>query len=404
VTTPNATTLYGFGFYDLGTEPAVILTPEVPGRYFSVQACDQFPRWFMMIGNQFTGRQAQQNLIIGPHFTGPYPEGFASSQIYQSASDAAWVACRYALRSTAPEEVSAVNALMDATTIVPLSVWEANGRRPLRAEDQPLVEPSYTTFPRMAELVDIASGLTVVDLLQLVSMVLNDKTMTLRSDSAKELDTLSRISRLGLRPGIVFVPPWLSDVQVRVAENALAEAKQEATQHAMAGLKDVNGWQGIAEFQQDINDYVRQGFYGLTTLLAPIPQRSHTGAFGNVDRDHKPLTGASTYTLTFDTDKLPPVSEFWELPLYDLNGYFVDNELDRYSINSFMLERGELQVADGKLTLYFQHQPPSDPLQVQNWLPTPEGGFRFAFRVYGPMDGVLDWTYDMPGIVRTGEA
>jgi hypothetical protein len=404
VTTPNATTLYGFGFYDLGTEPAVILTPEVPDRYFSVQACDQFPRWFMTIGNQFTGRQAQQNLIIGPRFTGPYPESFAGSQIYPSASDAAWVACRYALRSRDPEEVSAVNALMDATTIVPLSVWEANGRKPLRAEDQPLVEPGYATFPRMAELVDIASSLTVVDLLQLVSMVLNDRTMTLRSDSAKELDTLSRISRLGLRPGILFNPSWLSDAQRRVAETALAEAKQEATQHILGEHKDINGWVGMTEFQQDINDYVRQGFYGLTTLGAPIPSRSHTAAFGNVDSDRKPLTGASTYTLTFNTDQLPPVSEFWELPLYDETGYSVDNELDRYSINSFMLEGGELQVDDGKLTICIQHQRPSDPLRVQNWLPAPEGSFRFVCRFFGPMDGLLDWTYDMPGIIRIGEA
>jgi hypothetical protein len=225
VTTPNATTLYGFGFYDLDTEPVVIITPEVPDRYFSVQACDQFPRWFMAIGNQFTGWQAQQTLIIGPGFTGPYPEGFAGSQIYPSASEAALVACRYALRSRDPEEVSAVNALMDATTIVPLSVWEANGRKPLRAEDQPVVEPGYATFPRMAELVDIASGLPAADLLQLVSLVLNDKTMTLRADSAKELDTLSGISRLGLRPGVVFDRSWLTGAQWRVAETALGRGE-----------------------------------------------------------------------------------------------------------------------------------------------------------------------------------
>jgi hypothetical protein len=256
----------------------------------------------------------------------------------------------------------------------------------------------------MAELVDIASSLTAVDLLQLVSLVLNDKTMTLRTDSAKELDALSRISRLGLRPGVVFEPSWLTDAQRRVAEAALAEAKREAAQHTMAGLKDINGWVGFTEFDHDINDYVRQGFYGLTTLGAPIPTRSHAGAFGNVDSDRKPLTGASTYTLTFDTGTLPPVSEFWELPLYDERGYFVDNELNRYSINSFMLEHGELHVDKGKLTIYIQHKRPPDPRQAQNWLPAPEGSFRFVFRFYGPMDGLLGWTYDMPGIIRTGEA
>jgi hypothetical protein len=85
----------------------------------------------------------------------------------------------------------------------------------------------------------------------------------------------------------------------------LAEARQEAAQHTLAGLKDVNGWLGLTEFLQDLNDYVRQGFYGLTTLGQPIPSRSHTGAFGYFDSDRQALTGASTYTLTFDTGDPP---------------------------------------------------------------------------------------------------
>ena len=44
------------------------------------------------------------------------------------------------------------------------------------------------------------------------------------------------------------------------------------------------------------------------------------------------MTGAASYTITFAMDDLPPVTEFWELPLYDESGYFVDNEIDRYSI------------------------------------------------------------------------
>ena len=37
-TAPNATTLYGMGFFDLRREPVVVATPAVPDRYFSVQA------------------------------------------------------------------------------------------------------------------------------------------------------------------------------------------------------------------------------------------------------------------------------------------------------------------------------------------------------------------------------
>ena len=86
--------------------------------------------------------------------------------------------------------------------------------------------------------------------------------------------------------------------------------------------------------------------------------------------------------------------------IYDQGGYFVDNELDRYSINSFMLERGELHTDGGKLVIYIQNERPTDPTQLRNWPPAPEGSFRFAFRFYGPKDRLIDWTYDMPGVVR----
>jgi hypothetical protein len=158
-------------------------------------------------------------------------------------------------------------------------------------------------------------------------------------------------------------------------------------------------WNGITE---DINDYVKQGFYGTWAIMSPVPVRSHSAAFGYVDTDDRPPTGATKYTFTFDMADLPPVTEFWELPLYDEGGYFVDNEIDRYSINSYMLERGDLHVADGKLVIYIQHEKPTDPAQLRNWLPAPEGTFTFAFRFYGPKSGLLDGTYEMPGIVRAG--
>jgi hypothetical protein len=401
VTTPNATTLYGFGFFDLRREPVVVALPAVSDRYFSVQACDQYPRWFMSVGNQFTGRAAQQFLIVGPDFNGPYPRGFAAVQMYPSPSNCVLLAGRFALKSNEPDEFAAVNRLMDQTTIAPLSVWETNGRRPVRAEDQPVIEPGYAMIPRMADLVEIASTLTGVDLLQLVSLVLNDPTMTLRKDSAKEIATLQRIVRLGLAPGVAFDPAWLSEAQKEIVDAAFVEAKHESVRHFEASRFDKNGWSMSIGLIEDINDYVSQGYYGLTAIGAPIPARSHSAAFGFVDTDGHPFTGGSRYTLTFDLNDLPPVTEFWELPVYDEGGYFVDNEIDRYSINSYMLERGDLHVADGKLVIYIRHEKPTDPNQLRNWLPAPEGSFRFAFRYYGPMSGLLDGSYDMPGVVRT---
>jgi hypothetical protein len=402
VTTPNATTLYGFGFYDLSKGPVVVATPDVPDRYFSIQACDQYPRWFFEVGNQFTGRAAMEFLITGPGFDGPFPTGFAGSQVFPAPSNFVMVAGRYALTSREPDELAAVNTLMDQTTVAPVEQWLADDRRPLRSEDQPVVVPDHATFPRMSELVAIAENLTALDLLQLASLVLNDPTMTPRSDSAKELGTLERIAPLGVARGVAFDPGSLTGAQVEVADAALAEAKKESARHAFEGMKSVNGWLSGHEFLEDINDYVRQAFFGLTTLGAPISRRSHAGAFGNVDTEGRPFDGGSRYTLTFRTDALPPVSEFWELPIYDENGYFVENELHRYSINSFMLDRGELDADGETLTIYIQHDRPDEPDRLRNWLPAPAGSFRFAFRFYGPKDGLLDWTYPMPGVARDG--
>ena len=59
----------------------------------------------------------------------------------------------------------------------------------------------------------------------------------------------------------------------------------------------------------------------------------------------------------------------WSIPIYSAEGYFVANEIDRYTINSFMREAGELSVKDNKLVIYIQKEKPSDPEQAQNWLP-----------------------------------
>jgi len=53
----------------------------------------------------------------------------------------------------------------------------------------------------------------------------------------------------------------------------------------------VNGWSIRRSLDPDRNDYVMQGYYG------------------------QALTGASRYTITFDNNDMPPVTEFWELPL-----------------------------------------------------------------------------------------
>ena len=75
--------------------------------------------------------------------------------------------------------------------------------------------------------------------------------------------------------------------------------------------------------------------------------------------------------------------------------------IDRYTVNSFMYERGEFYVDDqGILTFYLQRERPTDPNQVMNWLPAPEGDFRLVARFYGPKANLIDGAYPMPRPVR----
>ena len=97
---------------------------------------------------------------------------------------------------------------------------------------------------------------------------------------------------------------------------------------------------------------------------------------------------------------LPPVTQFWSIPIYNKDGYFVNNAINRFTINSFMLDQKALDVEDGKLTIYVQKEKPSDPKQLKNWLPAPEREFRFTARFYGPKMAIIDGSYKMPQPVK----
>jgi len=78
-TTPNASTLYSGGSFDLSREPIIVTAGAVrDGRYWSIQAADQYAHWFFFVGSPFTGNDAQQYLIVGPDWKGVFPPSFSA--------------------------------------------------------------------------------------------------------------------------------------------------------------------------------------------------------------------------------------------------------------------------------------------------------------------------------------
>lgn len=405
-TTPNASTLYSGGVFDLRHESIVVETPQMPeGRYWSAQAADHYAHWFFFVGSPFTGNAPQRYLIVGPDWKGRLPPGFKGSQITRATSNAVVITLRLGVLDPRDgNELAEAGRLVKAVSILPLSLWEQNGGKPVPLDRQPIVRGDYASFPRMDEISDLTRTMTPLDYLQLVNLVINDPSMTKRRDSASEIATLRRLAGIGLAEGSRFDPSQLTPAQEEAVAAGFSEARQEARQSFATSLIDMNGWKLQTSLLYDDNDYVLRAGAAEIAWGSPVPFESHTIGFGLVDAAGHALEGGRGYTLTFDIDQLPPVTEFWELPVYDDFGYFVDNPIDRYSATSYLYEAGAYHVTNGRLTFYLQSDPPTDPDQLRNWLPIPkDGGFRLAPRFYGPTSPLIDGSYVMPRLIPTSQ-
>jgi len=401
-TTINASTLYAGGMFDVSEEPLVIDIQRIaPGRYWSVQTADQYARWFLFVGSQFTGNDPQRYLIVGPNWHGILPADFRSNQIVRAPSAAFSLAVRVAVTDRSPGDMAAAGHVLDQVGAVPLSLWRSSGGRIVPLADQPIVRGDYRSFPRMDEIVDFGKTMTGVDMLQLLSLSVNDRAMTLQGDSATERALLARIAPLGVRQGALFDPARLSAEQRAAIERGLVSARAHAREALDRAMIDMNGWKLQSDLFDDPLNYPAKAGADDVAWGTPVPYQSHTIAYLFRDSCGRPLDGAHRYTMTFATDALPPVTEFWEIPVYDGQGYFVDNPIDRYSVTSYLAKSGAYQVKDGMLRFTFSAKPPADA-ERRNWLPIPESGpFQIAARFYGPMAPLVDGSYRMPGLVRT---
>ncbi|WP_265110666.1 DUF1254 domain-containing protein [Halosolutus halophilus] len=405
VVSPNATTLYGQGFLDLQDEPVVIEMPEVTDRYFSLELMDQYGIYPLYAGNQFTGTDARSYLILPDDYEGEIPGDFAATDVVQAGTKSLLTELRYALRdSTDESEIAYINDLQEQTTITPLSEWLANDRSGVPRAEQSVVAGDYETIPRMADLTEQqVENQTPSDFFTLLSLVLNDPSMSLIDDSRKEAAMLERLERVGIGPGLEFEWSALeTDVQEALTsgvKNGFERVRAAALQGNSDVMVDMNGWNVLQNTADYRTDWLTRAVMADIGFAGPDSPASHVAGFKFTDASGDPLDGSNRYTITFDLEDLPPVTEFWEIPIYDAQGYFVENELDRYSINSYMLEEGLLHTEANELVIYVQHEEPDDPEQATNWLPAPEGGMRFAARFYGPRWSIVDGSYDMPEVV-----
>lgn len=397
VVTPNATTLYGTAFLDMQDEPVIIEMPAINDRYFSLQIMDQYGIFYLMAGNQFNGTDARSYIIVPDDYKGKIPAQFATTEVIHAPSKISYALTRIAVLTGSNKDISQINAYQDQISITPLSKWVSNGNKGAPQSKADIVAGEYKQYTRMPK---IAKGQvdqqTAGDFFSILNRVLNDPSMTLMTDSQKENDMLAQLATLNIGPGKDFNWSDLDkDMQTAMTQGFKA-GYDKVKKTFETSLLNMNGWMVVQNVGGFETDYLSRAVMADAGWAGPDKNVSHGAAFLFVDSEGKPLDGKHKYTMTFDVNNLPPVTQFWSLPIYNKDGYFVSNAIDRYTINSFMIDQKELQVADGKLVIYLQKDKPSDPNQLKNWLPAPADSFRFAARFYGPKMSLVDGSYPMP--------
>lgn len=235
--------------------------------------------------------------------------------------------------------------------------------------------------------------------------------MNYNAPPAGEGTLINLFKSIGIDPASTFDPESLSTE----AQTALADAIDIALPEIIpfgylygTGIVTTNRWTGGTKLGIYDFDYLRRDFmaFGGSAGNVPIEQnyftciQDSTGALLN-GANHK-------YKMHFDSDRSQyPImfpTGFWSITLYVNTGQLVygfnlqlyDNEINKYSVgtnNNNLITNG-----DWSLDLFIQHEAPTDPLELANWLPCPAGPFRLIFRVYS---GTVDQIYfpNIPAIV-----
>jgi hypothetical protein len=385
VVIPNHDTLYSMAWLDLSKEPQVIHVPPVKKRFYVFELLDMFTEnFFNVTSNEkaqkgkgaYGLRKGGDFAVVGPGFKGRLPRGVKR---VRSPHTLVWIIGRTYVRDAA--DVTAVGKLQGRYAIVPLSKF-GEGYKPKKPKKVDR-KVNDAVIPGLSEGDEPLEFFTALG-----------KALERFPGPAADQALLDEIEAIGVGPGLDPAEnPDLSEETLRGMRDAVsggdAALRAYLAQLYVAGFEAHNGYL-VGRTGNYGTDYKLRALVGLIGLGAP---RSDISLYplAQTDRTLAPLTGDKDYVLHVPAGELPPVDAFWSLTLYDLDGFFVPNEADRYLIN----DRTDLhQNPDGSIDLYVQSSAPVDPNQARNWLPSPAGKpFRLFWRLYGTgprTQGIVD--------------
>jgi len=381
VTAPNADTLYTTSFFDVGKEPWVLSIPDMKGRYFLFPLLDGWTNVFQVPGKRTTGTGPQTYAITGPGWTGTLPNGVKE---YKSPTSIVWLLGRIYCTGT-PEDYAAVHALQDQCALVPLSAY-----------GKPYTPPSGTVDPSIDMKTAVREQVNRMDAIEYFTLLA--QLMKANPPAPADAPALAKFAKIGLVAGQDCDVSKLRDADFVKRIPAVAFDRIMLQFKVNKAVKDINGWGYTTKAGLYGTDYFMRALVTAIGLGANRPQDAVYPTSLKAADGHA-YDGANKYVMHFPKGKMPPVSGFWSLTMYDGNYFFVNNPINRYSIS---VRQNLKSNPDGSVDLYVQKDSPG-PDKESNWLPAPDGKFILMLRLYWPNEkspSIINGSWKIPPVKK----
>jgi hypothetical protein len=284
------------------------------------------------------------------------------------------------MQANGAQDYAAVNAMQKQYKLTPLSAW-----------GEPWAQPAEVPVPARAETAPPLERVQKLDAGAFFGRLA--RLMKDNPPAAADGKMLKKLKAVGIEAG--------KDFDIAAAAPHAAKGLQRAMgtfrilQKALKKLKTQNGWivipQNFADYGTDYKTRAGIALIG----LGGIWRQDVVYPTAFLDGDGKPLDGANRYVLHFDRGQTPPTNVTWSVSMYDPQGYYVPNAINRYDMAAWMPLKYN---ADGSLDLHIQAASPGAEKEP-NWLPAPASGpFNLTARIYWPTDAVLDSAYKLPPV------
>jgi hypothetical protein len=204
---------------------------------------------------------------------------------------------------------------------------------------------------------------------------------------------VSKLKSIGI--GIGKTPSTEANDTIKYAlETGISKADKLIKSEINTFGTTVNGWSYNPQTGIYGNDYLNRAAVTELGLGANVPQEALYPTT-LTDSEGIPYNGANNYVIHFEPEQTPPVDAFWSITMYNMEKYFVDNPINRYSVGKYT--DGLKYNTDDSLDIYIQNQNPG-PSKESNWLPSPADNFYIILRMYLPTEQILSGTWTPPPV------